>query len=258
MRASRGSMGGTRRSSGRARWCSSPPSRIAVFAVRGQLGARWLIAPGAVFLGLVIAHGRVLARRGRLRTAVGAVRGRDRSHRRSLGGEGRRGHVISGGGGDAPLRRGPGSVWRGWAVRAAERGARADRARDAGGVAAGAGQRGGGARPARRGGGARAARRSAPGSGDVRARGEGRGARGGADRLGGAGAGRSAGARSARGACCWRWSGSPRSRPRCCGRPACSVPGRSSARSSSAACWCASCDSRSSRSSPASTTAPTS
>ena len=44
---------------------------IAVFAVRGQLGARWLIAPGAVFLGLVIAHGRVLARRGRLRTAVG-------------------------------------------------------------------------------------------------------------------------------------------------------------------------------------------
>ena len=43
---------------------------IAVFAVRGQLGARWLIAPGAVFLGLVVAHGRVLARRARLRTAV--------------------------------------------------------------------------------------------------------------------------------------------------------------------------------------------
>jgi len=43
---------------------------IAVFAVRGQLGARWLIAPGAVFLALAIAHGRVLARRGRLRTAV--------------------------------------------------------------------------------------------------------------------------------------------------------------------------------------------
>jgi hypothetical protein len=44
---------------------------IAVFAVRGRIGARWLIAPGAVFLGLAIAHGRVLAWRGRLRTAVG-------------------------------------------------------------------------------------------------------------------------------------------------------------------------------------------
>jgi len=43
---------------------------VAVFAVRGALGARWLIAPGAVFLALVIVHGRVLARRGRLRAAV--------------------------------------------------------------------------------------------------------------------------------------------------------------------------------------------
>jgi len=43
---------------------------IAVFAVRGQIGARWLIAPGAVFLALAIGHGRVLGRRERLRVAV--------------------------------------------------------------------------------------------------------------------------------------------------------------------------------------------
>jgi hypothetical protein len=43
---------------------------IGVFAVRGQIGPRWLFAPGAVFLALAITHGRVLARRERLRAAV--------------------------------------------------------------------------------------------------------------------------------------------------------------------------------------------
>jgi len=43
---------------------------IAVFAVRRQIAARWLIAPGAVFAALAIAHDRVLAGRRRLHAAV--------------------------------------------------------------------------------------------------------------------------------------------------------------------------------------------
>ena len=43
---------------------------IAVFAVRRQIAARWLIAPGAVFAALAIAHDRVLARRRRRHAAV--------------------------------------------------------------------------------------------------------------------------------------------------------------------------------------------
>ena len=43
---------------------------IAVFALRRQIAARWLIAPAAVFAALALAHDRVLARRGRLHAAV--------------------------------------------------------------------------------------------------------------------------------------------------------------------------------------------
>jgi hypothetical protein len=43
---------------------------VAVLAVRGRVGAGWLLAPGALFVGLAIVHGRVLGRRDRLRSAV--------------------------------------------------------------------------------------------------------------------------------------------------------------------------------------------
>src|SRR5262249_30074367 len=75
---------------------------------RGQIGARWLIAPGATFLALAIAHGRVLARRGRLHTAGGLWEGGIARIEDRWGGEGGGGGSFQAGGGGEPLGAGLG------------------------------------------------------------------------------------------------------------------------------------------------------